>query len=34
MEDLKRGDHGAEGKDGGTVLHSRLVVKGTLSVEE
>ena len=31
---LQGGDHGAESKDSGTVLHSGLVVKGSLSVQQ
>ena len=31
---LHRGDHGAEGKDGGTVFDGGLVVKGSLGVQQ
>lgn len=31
---LERGDHGAEGKDSGTVSHCGLVVKGSLCVQQ
>ena len=31
---LHRGDHSAEGKYGGTVFDCRLVIKGSLSVQQ